>query len=492
MQASFSRKGIDVYFRDKYGNNNIYTLHNNELGRFLYSIRGSYTDTNLIELFHSVPEIYAPIDIIARGVSSGIYQLKRVKTDEVVYDNKDINRLLSSPNPFQTFEQFIYESECYRLVTGKEFININIPDTLSYNYKNVSSIWNLPSDKIEVKTKQQIKLYSSTKIDDVIIQYELQYGNSKQVFTTDKVLYTHTTNLNWDGKKIISGASPLLSAERAICNLIAVYEARNVIYVKRGALGVIVSKKSDASGNIALLPSEKKAIREDLDKDYGITGNRFPYSITDQPVDFIRFGMSIQELQPFEETQSDASAIYAVLNVPRDLMPKQEGATFENQKQAEKRVYQNVIIPAAKNKCQSLTNFLKLNDFGYYLDVSFDHIEILQEDKKFKSEVFKNNASSYVQLYEKNLITKNQLLVSLGMEEVDSGDVFINDESNNVPLAVKLGVSGIQALQSILSDYNLTEDSKRNTIIVLFGVTEEQARMMVSAPINTPKQNEDA
>ena len=43
-------------------------------------------------------------------------------------------------------------------------------------------------------------------------------------------------------------------------NLIAVYEARNVIYVKRGGLGFIVSKKTDATGSIALTDDEKEQL----------------------------------------------------------------------------------------------------------------------------------------------------------------------------------------------------------------------------------------
>ncbi len=51
---------------------------------------------------------------------------------------------------------------------------------------------------------------------------------------------------------------------------------------------------------------------------------------------------------------------------------------------------------------------------------------------------------------------------------------------DDTPLAVKLGVGGTQALQLILADANIDPVSKRNTLQILFGVSEEDAIRMVS------------
>lgn len=50
---------------------------------------------------------------------------------------------------------------------------------------------------------------------------------------------------------------------------------------------------------------------------------------------------------------------------------------------------------------------------------------------------------------------------------------------DDTPLAVKLGVGGTQALQLILGDPNIDSESKRNTLIILFGIKEEDANRMV-------------
>ncbi len=58
---------------------------------------------------------------------------------------------------------------------------------------------------------------------------------------------------------------------------------------------------------------------------------------------------------------------------------------------------------------------------------------------------------------------------------------------DKTPLAVTLGVGGTQALQSILADPNLDPGSKRNTIQILFGISEEDAGKMVSEKETKPK-----
>jgi hypothetical protein len=54
-----------------------------------------------------------------------------------------------------------------------------------------------------------------------------------------------------------------------------------------------------------------------------------------------------------------------------------------------------------------------------------------------------------------------------------------NMSKDDTPLAVKLGVGGTQALQLILADRNIDPESKRNTIQIVFGVTPEDAALMV-------------
>lgn len=473
-----------------------YNANSSELKDLLQALSGDVTDHNLIELFHCVPEIFAPVHAVAFRVASGVFQVKKYSDDSVIYENKQLNKLLSTPNPLQNFQQLIYEAVVYELVTGKNFLFHNVPDTLAFDYKNIQALWNLWANKITVNVNlenNQLKLLSATELKDLVKHYKLE-GRDKPI-EPERILFTHEMTLEAKDNKL-NGKSPLASAKKAIANLIAVYEARNVIYTKRGALGFIVSRKSDASGQTALSPKEKKAILDELQEKYGLKKAKSLVGVSDAPVDFVRIAMSIAELQPFEETQADALAIASVLGVDKDLLPLPDGTTFENKKYAERSLYQNVCIPRAKSWAQTLTNFWQLEKYGLYLDVSFDHIEVLQENKKEKSEVTKNNVESFTKLYEKGLITKNQALINCGLEPLDqTGDVFITDVKNDTPLAVRLGVGGTEALKAIITDPNLTEEQKKNTLIILFGLPEDQAAMLAvgngANATNNPNTEED-
>jgi HK97 family phage portal protein len=377
-------------------------------------VDGPNSSSNFVELFHCVPEIFAPIHAIASRIANADFQLRRTFNDQVQYKDADWNRLFNTPNPLQHFRELIYEAVVYEYVTGNEYMLFNTPSAVGYKYQNVSSIWNLPADKIEPVKNSSLKLFTATTIEDLVSKYKL---DDKNLYEPKDVLHIRAINLDWEQRKI-KGKSPLLSAKKAIANLIAVYEARNVIYTKRGALGFIVSRKSDESGMQSLTAKEKDGIYNEFNGNYGITNNRTPIGITEAPIDYVKVGATISELQPFEETLADAMAIYSALQVPRELMPMKDGATFENQKQADRGFYQNVIMPKAANMMQSLTNKLGLNEAKLYLHASFDHIDVLQENKKEKAEVDKTNTETYRQRFINGVCSLNDWVVSTGNEKV--------------------------------------------------------------------------
>lgn len=376
-------------------------------------IYGGYAAHNFIELFHCVPEIFAPIHAVASRIANADWQLRRSYNDEIIYNNKQWNGLFSQPNPLQHFRELIYEAIVYEYTAGNEYMYFNTPSTLPKSFENIVAIWNLPADQVTPVPQEKYKLYSATTIEDLIKEYKLDEKNS---YKPKDVLHIRAINLNWNDKKI-KGKSPLLSADKAIANLIAVYEARNVIYTKRGALGFIVSRKSDGDGMVSLTKTEKQNLRDEYEGTYGLTGARSPVGITEAPIDYIKVGATIAELEPFEETLADAAAIYGALNVPFELAPKREQTTFSNLSTAEKSLYQNVIIPKAMNISQSITNKLGLNEIKLYLHPSFENVDCLQENKKEKAEVNKLMTETHRQRFLNGVITLNDWVVESGYEK---------------------------------------------------------------------------
>lgn len=404
----------------------------NGFNGYVSALSGVYSEQNLVSLFLSIPEVFAPINEIASRVISGEFYVVNTRTGERVENDKDLNRLLSSPNPYGSFLDLVYSWIVYKYTTGNGYLFANIPETLKPKYQNISTLYTLPSHQTTIRLKDyRTSYYSVISETDIIERYEVLEPNGYYKHIAPGLVH-HQRFVDMGtfirGSHNLKGLSPLLAAEKPMSNLIQVYEARNVIYVKRGALGMIVSRKSDESGQQALTKLEKEQLIDDYHNTYGLTRGRSPVALTALPVDFVSIGMSIQELQPFEETKADAAAIYGILQVPFDLAPKEQGSTFENTKQSEIRLYNNVVIGEAQEFCQAFTRLLRLSDSNLALDVSFTHIDVLQEDAKLRAEVAAADTSTFRRQYLDGLITKNQYRQAVGQEAVKGEDFYIVDD----------------------------------------------------------------
>lgn len=469
-----------TYSRDAAGNH-IYKLTDHDLGEFKSCFSGGYSEANMIALFESIPEVFAPIDAIASRVTNGIFQLKRIKNDEIVYDNKAFNRLTSKPNWKQTWAKYVYNAVVYKYACGNRYFHGYVPSTLKRNLDNTSALWLLPPQYTEpVSNLLQPEAFKSLSAKDVVKEYKYNPGyGARRILTPDEVFHDTFLQFSLINNNPLLGMGIIRVNEYPASNLIAVYEARNVIYVKRGALGMIVSKKSDESGNVPLTFGEKKQIRDEYQSTYGVGAGKHPVGIAEAPVDFVRMAMSIEELMPFEETYACAAALCVTSGVPRSFIPTKEAPTYNNGPADERKLYQDVVIKNGQEICTIHDEMLGLTAAGLYMDVSYAHIAALQDDKKVEADTREVTARTNATMYEKNFITKNQFLVSVGMEEIKGGDVYASDARNSDPLAVRLGVGGTQALQGVLLA-PLPPEVKKQALIIVFGIAEADAKKLVS------------
>ena len=225
--------------------------------------------------------------------------------------------------------------------------------------------------------------------DELIKGYQLKFG-AYSALTIPHYQIWHDRDGLPDmetSEMFMKSYSRLLSVKKPIANLIAVYEARNVIYLKRGALGFIVAQKEDPTGTVALEKDEKEELRKTINANYGVGEGKTPYGVTDIPINFVRTNLSISELQPFDETLEDAIKIASVFGIPAVLVPRKDQSTFSNQDTAEKSVYTSTIIPAAKRFCEELTAFLGLEQKGFYIDCDFSDVACLQTGRKEQEQV---------------------------------------------------------------------------------------------------------
>lgn len=401
--------GIDGF--SKYGPNYEYSVDPPSHFDIEDILEGHYSKNNFIQLFYCLPEVFAPINEIASRVADAVWLLKKFTNDEVDWKNEQFNRLFSKPNPLMAFKQFIWQSVCYEYLTGANFSYLNIPGVLSNDFENINTWYNLPSNKVCIDKKNNVDIYSADSLSDFVKNYYITNKNGqKRIFDPEKVIQITHFDL-CDGNEVDKYKSPLTGAKKPIRNLIPVYEARNVIYVKRGAMGFIVSKKSDASGTVALTPKEKKESQEEYQATYGLSHHKSQVGVMSAPVEYVSTGMSIKDLEPFEETLADAVAIYKVLRVPSHLVPRKDNSTFANADADMRSFYNDVIIPLAKKYAESFTS--KFNIKNRYIDPDFSHIPFLQENKKEKSETERTQGVVMEQRFKNGVCTLNDWIVAV-------------------------------------------------------------------------------
>ena len=433
-------------------------------------IHPSVVGNNFIEMFKTIPEVFWPIDFIAKRISEAHFDLKRVKDDSLVWCNRlGADTILEQPNPIMTWREIVYQHFVYKLATGNAFFRASMADSVgpdAIKFQWCSNYWSLPAHLVEVKPMEYsygVPMFGIANIDELIKGYTLDLG-----------AYSGLTIPYWQiwhdrdgipelirGKGYLKADSRLLSVKKPIANLIAVYEARNVIFLKRGALGFIVAQKVDPTGTVALEPSEKEELRKEFNSKYGLEEGKSPFAITDIPVNFIKTSSSIAEMQPFDETLEDAIKIASVFGIPSVLVPRKDQSTFSNQDTAEKSVYTSVIIPAAKRFCEAITTFLGLKQKGLYLDCDFSDVACLQIGLKESEEVKKLVNERCLSQFNNGLISINDWRSQIH-EDALEGDIFDKTKFEMTPEEIAKVDSVIKALSSPIQ-INTGQPGEKNT-----------------------------
>ena len=231
------------------------------------------------------------------------------------------------------------------------------PDVQRQVIQICNAFYVLPSHKVDIKTwNYNPDLYSGKTKEEIIKGYELQTNGLRYTLDPNCILHIKD-NIDFDSR-YLKAFSRLQSQKYPIANLMSVYEARNVIYTKRGALGAIVSKMGDATGAVAMTPSEKKQLHDDFYANYGVEYDKRQHVISSIPMSTSKWGMNIQELEPFKETLNDAVQIAGCFQIDKELIPREDSSTFANQKTAEIKTYSDVIIPLVNEELAYQSRFM--------------------------------------------------------------------------------------------------------------------------------------
>lgn len=343
-------------------------------------------DRNALELAGRLAEVFFPIDAIADRVAALPFAVVNAEGKPAEPPGR-VRELLVNPNPFATFSGNMYNAVFNELADGNNYIYSKVPSAFKRATPEVlSGVYVLRPDRVEIRLKQtRPKYFDAQGAADLVesYRYSVPEEPGDEELPPNRIVHERSADTG-AGRGLLRASSPLMAARRNVDALIAVYEARYKVYVHNGVAGILTRKagaKGDGAAE-AVDPVTREKIMTDILERKGLTGNRQLLAVSGVPLDFIKTLATISELQPFDETMADALQIAGIYGVDKDLIPLKEGTTFTNKEQAEKNLYQNVIMGIARDKARSFTRAYALDAVGLRLVPDFSGVPVLQEDRE--------------------------------------------------------------------------------------------------------------
>lgn len=411
----------------------------------------------LLRAYCDNPIVQAIINVKADALSNIKFKVKDLRTGEIVpleqydADGGVLLALIQRPNPLQSTYEWIKQYKVNREVFGNAYIYASLPIGFekNFSYKDISVLNNLPPYCVApVLTGQWM---DATEKDEIIKEYVFKWFNSRPIhLVTDHVLHLNEVNINInDG--YTTGRSKLVALQKPISNIDAAYESRNVLIYKRGALGILTSEKKDETmGMLPLDDDEIQKVQDAFEK-YGLLDDQYSQIISPMPLKYQKMAMSVKDLMLFEEIESDAIAIAVSYGVPELLVKYYlKGGTFKNLDASEKRLYDTTIIPESKDFMVSLNSFLKTREQGIELIGSFDHLNILQINKKEEAQTIKVKEATALSAFKIGAIDYNEYLKSLELpndDEIGSKRVWDLTDVQLIAIGIKTENNGIETTE---------------------------------------------
>lgn len=360
-------------------------------GGWFYSLGDSPSDfwgeqsyKKYLKYYIEVPELHALINYAARAESKVKIKVINRQSGEEVEDHP-IAVLLNQPNWMQSRVEFLMQSSIFRQITGNEYLYILRPIGMDDNYK---ALYTLPPQTVYVTTQTE-KFFLESNIPKDVKYYfksdpdkreyeELRSANilhltdNRVNFTIDK----HRENIK-DRKNYLYGTSPLASVIPELETLRLIHEGRYSL--RDVAAGVISPDVKDVTGPVNLKPEEKEELQRDAQK-YSIAKKKFQHIFSKKGLRYNSLIPRIGDLQIYEETREAVQSLCANIGVPIEAVGRD--VTYENKKQADRMMYENVIIPRSNERIGALNKFFKTQEKGIEIIGSFEHLSIFQENMK--------------------------------------------------------------------------------------------------------------
>jgi hypothetical protein len=420
-------------------------------------------------LFVDIPELRMVINKRASMMSGNEPKLYDAKGDLV--ENHWLNDLITQPNAVQSWSDIVYSMS----VQDALYSNVvAYAPKRSFDIRNLMVV--LPNNKIRINLsgKKLKQMDKENLIDSFLFTYD---DGATELITWEEAVYLTTA----DGMNIVKPISRIDSLRFPLSNIQAQYNKRNVLLENLGAIGILSAQNSDMGGAIPMTPEERTKIQRDWYR-----RQKDEIMITESNVTWNPMSYPTRDLMLFEELTADVIAIIDTFGMNYNLFSSDKGSTFSNVRDSLKMVYQDTIIPETQAMYDSIMHQFGLSQQGYYLEASFDHVPVLQEDEMQKSQAQKIEVDSYSILLKDGIITPEQYAAQFDIEiqsidRTQSQQAALAQAQTNLKGTVG-GLDGIIALNTAVGTGQMDRQTAVNTLISYYGYDSTVANSLITQP----------
>lgn len=436
-----------------------------------------YNSESLLLLAEGVSQLNSVINYICtKALDVEIKHVKYVNGESKDLGDTEILKEIQKLKIDDVIQQLIINGNVY--IQKKNTPGFNSPTGLEVLHS--PSIYNIPQYSLDQYGTPQLNI---PEYENPLICYkqELQNAMLKRI-ELDEIIHIKDSNPRKKGANYYYGASRVYAAVQSLNVMKNLYETINTILSAKGALGFLSRTSKTGELDPMMWKDIIEELEEKINNEYGTTEGKKAIMATFGDVRWNRMNAPINDYLPIElNSQEFAQLCNQLGGIPDILFNSKGNTTYNNYETALKVFYINCLQPILSNIYSTISINLGLNKVNEWIEVDYSEIEALKDDEKSEYESKLIEYEYYTKLFDNNLITLNEYLEEIGAQTRTDGNIYKSGiPTNTVPLAISLGVGGTQSLQMILADPNINNESKINILQILFGISLEDSKRMVS------------
>lgn len=324
---------------------------------------------------------------ICLKISADISSKARIELQDA--DGKKIEgddpllNLLHNPNYLQTQGDFIKQFVWNKLSEGTSVIRPIAPVGFTRDAGSIKAMYNLNAGAIRYpdnfRTPQLYEEADIREFNSTIVTYP--DGDKKLKLSIGELLYCYDVAAGIGGDMLHS-PSRVKAVRKAIGNVDLAIDAENIMIQSNGRemFSGGSGKGSESGAVMPMLKQDRQEITDKLVNVYGLSRDKVRSIVTERGINWQSLHIALKDLGLWESAAKNTAIIRAAFQIPETVFKVylEGGDTFENKREGEVELIQNVGQVNMQDFCSSLNSFFGYEEQGKYLTPTFDHLEAMQ------------------------------------------------------------------------------------------------------------------